>query len=160
MTEPQRKILHSLLPPSNNELVIHFHNVGDHRKHKHWKFLQHLSQWHYAGVSRWNSSVSHLPLWTILFGLWKRSILSGCHRGSHSTLLYSFSSCSITYSLLLLLLSHFSRVQLCATPETAAHQAPPSLGFSRQEHWRGLPFPSPMHESKKGKWSRSVMSDS
>ena len=50
---------------------------------------------------------------------------------------------------LLLLLSHFSRVRLCATPQTAAHQAPPSLGFSRQEHWSGLPFPSPMHESEK-----------
>ena len=48
-----------------------------------------------------------------------------------------------------LLLSHFSRVRLCATPETAAHQAPPSLGFSRQEHWSGLPFPSPMHGSDK-----------
>ena len=35
---------------------------------------------------------------------------------------------------LLLLLSQFSRDQLCATPETAAHQAPPSLGFSRQGH--------------------------
>ena len=31
----------------------------------------------------------------------------------------------------------------------AAYQAPPSLGFSRQEHWSGLPFPSPMHESEK-----------
>ena len=41
-----------------------------------------------------------------------------------------------------------SRVRLCATPETAAHQAPPSLGFSRQEYWNGLPFPSPMHESE------------
>ena len=51
--------------------------------------------------------------------------------------------------LLLLLLSHFSRVRLCTTPETAAHQAPPSLGFSRQEHWSGFPFPSPMHESEK-----------
>ena len=51
--------------------------------------------------------------------------------------------------LLLLLLSRFSRVQLCATPWTAAHQAPPSLGFSRQEHWSGLPFPSPMHEREK-----------
>ena len=50
--------------------------------------------------------------------------------------------------LLLLLLSHFSRVQLCATPKMAAHQAPLSLGFSRQEHWSGLPFPSPMHESE------------
>ena len=34
-----------------------------------------------------------------------------------------------------------------------------SLGFSRQEHWSGLPFPSPMHESGKWKWSRSVVSD-
>ena len=33
-----------------------------------------------------------------------------------------------------------------------------SLGFSRQEHWSGLPFPSPMHESEKWKWSRSVVS--
>ena len=51
--------------------------------------------------------------------------------------------------LLLLLLSRFSRVRLCATPQTAAHQAPPSLGFSRQEQWSGLPFPSPMHEREK-----------
>ena len=43
-------------------------------------------------------------------------------------------------SLLLLLLSHLSQVRLCATPQTAAQQAPPSLGFSRQEHWSGLPF--------------------
>ena len=47
--------------------------------------------------------------------------------------------------MLLLLLSRFSRVQLCATPQAAAYQAPLSLGFSRQEYWRnGLPFPSPM----------------
>ena len=63
-------------------------------------------------------------------------------------------------SAILLLLSHFSRVRLCATPQTAAHQAPPSLGFSRQEHWSGLPLPSPMHESEQWKWSRSVMPDS
>ena len=42
--------------------------------------------------------------------------------------------------ILMLLLSRFSHVRLCATPETAAHQAPPSLGFSRQEHWSGLPL--------------------
>ena len=35
-----------------------------------------------------------------------------------------------------------SRVRLLATPWTAAHQAPPSMGFSRQEYWSGLPFPS------------------
>ena len=60
---------------------------------------------------------------------------------------------------MLLLLSHLSPVRLCATPETAAHQAPPSLGFSRQEHWSELPFPSPMHENEKWKWSRSVVYD-
>ena len=47
---------------------------------------------------------------------------------------------------------------LCATQWTAAHQAPLSLGFSRQEHWSGLPFSSPMHEREKWKWSHSVMS--
>ena len=36
-----------------------------------------------------------------------------------------------------------SRVQLFATPWTAAHQAPPSMGFSRQEYWSGVPLPSP-----------------
>ena len=36
-----------------------------------------------------------------------------------------------------------SRVQLLATPWTVAHQAPPSMEFSRQEYWSGLPFPSP-----------------
>ena len=69
-------------------------------------------------------------------------------------------SIPISMLLLLLLLSRFSCVRLCATPQMAAHQAPPSLGFSRQEHWSGLPFPSPMHESEKPKWSRSVVSDS
>ena len=41
----------------------------------------------------------------------------------------------------------------------AAHQASLSLGLSRQEHWSGLPFPSPMHESEKWKWSRSIVSN-
>ena len=36
-----------------------------------------------------------------------------------------------------------SRVRLFATPWTVAYQAPPSVGFSRQEYWSGLPFPSP-----------------
>ena len=50
--------------------------------------------------------------------------------------------------LLLLLLSRFSCVRLCVTPWMAAHQAPPSLGFSRQEQWSGVPFPSLMHDSE------------
>ena len=81
-------------------------------------------------------------------------------RGFLNNLLKFTKFTKFTNNLLLLLLSHFSRVRLCVTPWTAAHQAPPSLGFSRQEHWSGLPFPSPVHESEKWKWSHSVMSDS
>ena len=53
-----------------------------------------------------------------------------------------------------------SRVWLFATPWTVAYQAPLSMGFSRQEHWSELSFPSPMHESEKWKWSCSVVYDS
>ena len=41
------------------------------------------------------------------------------------------------------MLGRFSHVQLFATSWTVAHQAPLSFGFSRQEYWSGLPFPSP-----------------
>ena len=41
-----------------------------------------------------------------------------------------------------------SRVQLLETPWTAAYQAPPSMGFSRQEHWSGVPLPSPSSDTK------------
>ena len=53
------------------------------------------------------------------------------------------SSIYIALSLLLLLLSCFSRVWLLATPRTAAYQAPPPMGFARQEYWSGVPLPSP-----------------
>ena len=54
-------------------------------------------------------------------------------------------------------------LQPCLTlcnPIDAAHQAPRSLGFFRQEHWSGLTFSSPMHGTEKWKWSRSVASNS
>ena len=54
-------------------------------------------------------------------------------------------------------------LQSCLTLYEPIDGGPPgslSLGFSRQEHWSGLPFPSPMHESEKCKWSLSVVSDS
>ena len=47
-------------------------------------------------------------------------------------------------NLLLLLFSRFSSVRFCATSWTAGHQAPPSMGFSRQEYWSGVPLPSLM----------------
>ena len=50
---------------------------------------------------------------------------------------------SVVLLLLLLLLSRFSRVRLLATPWTAAFQTPPSVGFSRQQYWSGVPLPSP-----------------
>ena len=70
-----------------------------------------------------------------------------CVRGSSQLRDQTRISCLLHW--LLLLLSCLSRVRLCATPETAAHQTPPSLGFSRQEHWSGLPFPSPTQESER-----------
>ena len=60
------------------------------------------------------------------------------HQGSPIFSPYTYSYCR----LLLLLLSRFSRVWLLATPRTATHQAPPSMGFSRQESWSGVPLPS------------------
>ena len=46
--------------------------------------------------------------------------------------------------------SHFSHVQLCVTLWIVAHQAPLSMGFSRQEYWSGLPCPPPGDFSKPG----------
>ena len=69
----------------------------------------------------------------------------GTARRSNQSILKEISP---VYSLeglmqLLLLLSYFSCVPPCITLWTAAHQAPLSMGFSRQEYWNRLPFPSP-----------------
>ena len=81
---------------------------------------------------------------------WQHQMLVGIQStGSSHLLLMGMQNGAVTVEdILLLLLSRFSRVQLCETPQTEAHQAPPSLGFSRQEHWTGLPFPSPRHKVK------------
>ena len=50
---------------------------------------------------------------------------------------------SIIYPLVIVIVKSLSRVRLFATPWTVANQAFPSMGFSRQEYWSGLPFPSP-----------------
>ena len=111
-------------------------------------------------------TAGHVCLWTALCqspesGMTIRGTLGTAVTGWGFWALAELSlSSSVDPIVLLLLLSCFSRVQLCATPQTAAHQGPPSLGFSRQEHWSGLPLPSPRHESEKWKWSRPVVSDS
>ena len=48
-----------------------------------------------------------------------------------------------------------SRVQLLATPWTAAYQAPPSVGFSRQEYWSGVPLPSTYHTDFMSGWVKN-----
>ena len=61
------------------------------------------------------------------------------HLGSYNEQLYAAAAAAAS-------------LQSCPTlcnPIDTAHQAPPSLGFSRQEHWSGLPFPSPRHKSEK-----------
>ena len=66
-------------------------------------------------------------------------------------------------SLLLTLLAVAASLQSCPTLYDPRDGSPPGssvLGFPRQEHWSGLPFPSPMQESEKRKWSCSVVSDS
>ena len=55
---------------------------------------------------------------------------------------YTVRSSKSMLLLLLLLLTHFSRVRLLSTPWTAAHQAPPSMRFSKKEYWSGVPLPS------------------
>ena len=51
--------------------------------------------------------------------------------------------CNPMYCIVKVKVKSLSRVRPFATPWTIAHQAPPSMGFSRQEYWSGLPFPSP-----------------
>ena len=75
-------------------------------------------------------------------------------------LFFNYFICvSITSLLFLLLLSCFSCVQLC-DPIDGSPPGFPIPGILQQEHWSGLPFPSPMHESKNWKWSHSVVSNS
>ena len=54
-----------------------------------------------------------------------------------------------------------NRVRLFATPRTVAYQAPPSMGFSRQAYWSGLPFPSPGDLPDPGiePWSPALQAD-
>ena len=82
--------------------------------------------------------------WGNLLGCWQNS-LRWSRKLFYGHILKICARIVYILYIILLLLSHFSRVRLCVTPQTAAHQAPPSLGFSRQDNWSGLPFPSPLY---------------
>ena len=67
----------------------------------------------------------------------------------------------IVWKLNAVLVKSLSRVQLFATPWTVTYQAPPTMGFSRQEYWSGLPFPSPGDLPNPGiePWSPALQAD-
>ena len=67
------------------------------------------------------------------------------YTGNHK-FVYEFEIMFICLSFMVCIcvLSLFSHVQPSGTPWTAAYQAPPSMGFSRQEYWSGVPLPSPI----------------
>ena len=88
--------------------------------------------------------------------LWKWIIAFGGRTSHYFSLFFFFHLCwralwecvskrNTVSTVMLLLLSRLSHVRLCATLWTAAHQAPLSTGFCRQEYWSGLPFSSPIH---------------
>ena len=95
------------------------------------------SRWIYVSSGLWHCYKLHKCIYS-----WIWSDLNLHSTESEVLDPLSKSNCLITK---LLLLSRFSRVQLCVTPQTAAHQAPPSMGFARQEYWSGVPSPSPPH---------------
>ena len=104
-----------------------------------------------VGSSHQVAKVSELQLqhWWV-FAEWlcecRRSLqaASSCpSRSCHSQVRGSFTSLACSLQNAVAVVFSFSHVRLFVTPWTAAHQAPLSMGFSRQEHWSGLSFPSP-----------------
>ena len=61
-----------------------------------------------------------------------------------------FKGITIKLNVIWLEVKSLSCVQLFVTPWTVAYEAPPSMGFSRQEYWSGVPFPSPGDRSNPG----------
>ena len=92
-----------------------------------WFLICHWTKLHCQTIQRYKEKKIIIPL-----------LLQTSFWGNQN--MYSTSSsCSYKYTFMLLLLSPFSHVRLLATPWTVAHQAPRSMGFSRQEYWTGLP---------------------
>ena len=77
---------------------------------------------------------------SLLLNMLSRLVITFLPRSKHFLISWLQSPCAV---ILKAKVKSFSHVRLFATPWTVAHQAPLSMGFSRQEHWSGLPFPSP-----------------
>ena len=96
-------------------------------------------------LKAWEWNVNVQLIWhTIYFGQSNWSChLYGIYYVAYNVLSTVLNLILTIKSVAAKLLSRFSCVWLCATPQTAAHQAPLSMGFSRQEYWSELPLPSP-----------------
>ena len=97
------------------------------------------------------------PLWILLGHHFPFPDRSQCLFSVPNILAVHSFYCFLTYMCVCMLI-HFSRVRLWATLWTAAHQAPLSMGFSRQEYWSGLPCPPPRDLPDPGMEPRSLMS--
>ena len=97
---------------------------------------------HFHALEKEMATHSSVLAWRIPGTAKPGGLLSmGSHRVRHNW--SDLAAATAAQILLEHLLSHFSRVRFFETPWTIAHQAHLSMGFSRQEHWSGLPFPSP-----------------
>ena len=156
------KLLHSMLQQIwkthqrhqywKMSVFISIPNKGNSKEYSNYHtivLISHPSKVMFKNPSSWTSEVHELRTLDVKLDLEKAEEpeiklstsveLSRKQRNSEKT------SISTSLATLLLLLSRFSHIRLCATPYMAAHQAPLSLGLFRQEHWSGLPLPSAMH---------------
>ena len=104
-----------------------------------------------------SANVRHIYIYIaqeIIHGMWVIKYLNTKYK-------QFFSMLSTLPNYTCVMLCYAKSLQSCLTlcnPIDGSHQAPPSLGFSRQKHWSGLPFPSPMHESEKWKVNAKSLS--
>ena len=89
----------------------------------------------------------YVPTWENVFDMFSEGRITL----NYTPFLYTYMAKPIQYCKVIseVKVKSLNRVRLFATPWTVAYHAPPSVGFSRQEYWSGLPFPSPMLESEK-----------
>ena len=126
---------------------------GVHRS-GNWSLPVPWARWRVQSTNVWNS-FSFICLFTRIQTLWNRVLCLLCSLqdplSAWKGVCYMVGTrvCAAAGSCL----------TLCS-PVGCSPPGSPSLGFSRQEHWSGLPFPSPMQESEKWEWSCSVVSDS
>ena len=102
---------------------------GEEQKTSFSPILEHMSSSYHQFL--------HVQWGNVLVPVWSNQDRHGATEVSETAVTYAAAAKSLQ-----------SCLTLC-DPVDGSHQAPPSLGFSRQEHWSGVPVPSPMHGSEK-----------